>query len=450
MSRDKAEALEKVRNIASKQQLHRGDHAEIADLLLRELRLTHPTVYAENKFWRYVGPVWSPILETELSTRVQSFAGRPVAPKNEELKLRAPDVSGSIKLASHRIADAAFFDGAQPGIAFADRFVAVDRSGLTHAPHSSEQRARAAYPFPFVDGAKPARFLAFMADVFRGNPDTDEKIRFIQEFGGSCIVGVAARFALALVLFGESAANGKSTLIRMMQAAMPDGSSTAIAPQLWGSEYRRARLAGVRLNAVSELPDADLADSEIFKAVVSGDEIDARPIREAPFSFRPIAGHVFAANRLPAVGDLTWGFWRRIAVLSFDRRFELAEQNATLSDEVIETERAAIVAWFLTGAARLLARGRPLVPPSSAALVESWRASADSVSCFVTEICEPDEHGTQSSALFACYREWANESGFRAVNTKNFAQRLGALGHPRTRHASGVRYPLSVRMGARS
>lgn len=140
-------------------------------------------------------------------------------------------------------------------------------------------------------------------------------------FFGACILGIAPRYQRACLATGEGE-NGKSTLADIVIACMPAGTTSAIAPQDWGQEYRRAMLVGKHLNAVGELPEREIIASESFKAIVTGDPIVGRVIRESPIIFRPRAGHYFAANRLPGTSDQSEGFWRRLIVLTFNGSFE--------------------------------------------------------------------------------------------------------------------------------
>jgi len=145
---------------------------------------------------------------------------------------------------------------------------------------------------------------------------------------------------------------------------MPAGTTSAIAPQDWAQEYRRAMLVGKHLNAVGELPEREIIASEAFKAIVTGDPIVGRIIRESPMTFRPKAGHYFAANRLPGTSDQTEGFWRRFVVLTFNRNLK---DDPTRDPEIVSkllTELPEIVSWLLEGAARLI-RAKAYTIPSS-------------------------------------------------------------------------------------
>ncbi len=298
-----------------------------------------------------------------------------------------------------------------------------------------------------VEAVGPGRFrTSIICGLQRDRPGA--LLAILQEFAGACLIGIATRFALVLVLLGDGS-DGKSTIGKVVAGIMPDGTVAAVAPQLWGSEYRRAQLRGVHLNVVAELPEADILDAEAFKAIVAGDPTDAREIREAPFMLRPRAGHLFSTNRLPGTRDLSHGFWRRLCVLKCSRKFTQAEADTEMPERLLAEERPALVAWALEGAVRLLGRGRYVLPSSSAEHTEAWRKSADVVGLFIEDRLDRCEtEGVAPMALYRAFRDWAEDRGFKPLNVQKFGQRMAAHGLESAKGTKGARgYPVRLRHG---
>jgi len=432
----------------------RGDHVEIAERLVARLRIDGEVVHDDGATWQYNGRthVFEVVPSASLSQLAQSFAGCEIKGAKKPLRLSAGGVSGSIKLAEDRLCTPGFFAASPPGVVFSSSFVEVRASGVVQHEHSPAHRARFAYSFGFQPNPNPARFLRFLGQVFAGDDDAAEKVLLLQEFVGAAMLGLSTRHQRVIVLVGAGA-NGKSVLAAIIESAMQRGACVAIAPQDFGDEYRAAMLAGKLLNVVSELPEADILDSESFKAVVSGESRTARHIRQAPFTFRPVAGHLFAANRLPGTTDHTHGFWRRLLVLQFNRVFSEAEQESELAKRIIVDELPGIVSWFILGSARVLAQDGYTIPPSSRKAVDAWRQNADQVRAFIDartkrlDATASPSDGEPAEQLYRAYRHWAQDNGNRAMASNKFAERMGQLDLPAKHTRYGNVYPVTLQYG---
>jgi P4 family phage/plasmid primase-like protien len=432
----------------------RGDHVELAGALLQQLDAgaTVPVVFSEGAVWRYdASGIWVAVDETDQSVALQKFAGHSVKTTKgvRKLSLKRQDIAGAIKLAHDRRAKPDFFVDATQAIAFTNGVAVVSAAGIELREPHPDQRVRVRYPFAYDVKASCPRFESFLVEIFEGDNDAPAKRGFLQEFLGVCLLGAATRYGKILVATGEGS-NGKSVFCGIAEAAMPAGTASSIAPQLWCNEYRRARLVGKRLNIVSELPESDIIDSEAFKAIVTGDRIDARHIREAPFEFRPVAGHLCAANRLPGTTDQTLGFWRRIAVLEFGRVFAPHEQDAALAQTIINAETPGVVRWAFEGAQRLLGAGHYTEPDSSLRAVAAWQRNADQVSLFVTECTTPlrldaaRHEGTPAKQLYRAFTNWCSENGHRPMASNKFGERMKLLDKRAEHTNQGNFYPVNL------
>lgn len=427
----------------------RGDHVELAQALVAVLGTTKDVVGDEGAVWRYNAAtgLYAEIDSATQSRAVQGFAGTPVGETRAPKKLKATDVYGVLKLAYDRVAVRDFFANAPAGMVFTNGFATVTAKGIELRPHARENRARYGYAFELSPSSLAAKHLKFLYDLWQPDEDREDKILLWQEFGGACLLGIAPTYQRCLVGIGEGC-NGKSKAGDILLAVMPEGSTCSIAPQEFGQEYRRAMLAGKRLNVVNELPEADIIESESFKNIITGETITGRHIRQAPITFRPKAGHYFAANRLPGTNDQTLGFWRRFLVATFNRNFTNDPvRNARIAEEIIEAERPAIVRWFLEGGVRLLRERDYTIPESHHAAMAAWRRIADPVALFVEEQTEPCQaiEGSQAAWLYTNFRNWAERNGHRVMSSTKFGMRMAALERGAEHFDTGNRYPVRLK-----
>jgi len=423
-----------------------GDHTELASRLIAQLGTPQTLVYAEGALYRMNNNLWRPVTADKLARIVMGFSGAPCLRTKRPLPLCVnwPDVQGAIRVAYDRLANPTFFAGAPAGLAFDTHFVTVSEDGkVRKQPRKPDQRARHAFNFAYSK-EDPRLFLMMLNSVFGGDAT---KVTALREFVGACLLGLATTYQRALIMVGAGG-EGKSTVASILKSVFPPGTTTAVSPQLWGNEYRRARLSGKLLNYVAELPAAKILANDIFKAFVTGDEVDARHIREAPFDYFPVAGHLFGANELPDTHDTTKGFWRRFLVLRFDQKVETFPEvlkDVNIASKVIAKEKSQIVGWLIRGAQSLVLRGKFEEPAGHKAELAQWQLDVDQVVQFLHSHCravKPLEKGLSGSALYGGYKDWADTQRHKSVSGTRFGIRLRQLGYEAKRTKAGILYPL--------
>jgi len=418
--------------------LDRGGELCLARRVLDEIERLWEVMSDRGYLWRYLPDrgVWEKMDDHEIKHLIMEWDGHPTvggARGPGVLTLNHKFIKGTLACILDSKARPGFFDNPVRGFGFKNGFLAVGNSGFNFVEHDRGHRITEAVGEDWDPTEKCPAWLAFLNDVWIADADAHLKIDFLQEFVGACLIGKATRYQKTIVLEGEGR-NGKSIMVDVISSLFPEATVAAIPPQLWTDQYRRAALAGIRLNAMADLPESDMLDSSSIKAIITGDKIDAREIRRSPFSYHPSAGHLFSANSLPGVRDMTEGFWRRWAVLTFGRVFDGRVGRDELYRSLIE-EKSGIRVWALEGAKRLLSRGFYEVPPSSEDAVNAWRLGADQVGAFVGEEYrrpEDNEWGMTESMptledLYLRYQAWCVRTGHGRMSSSKLARRMAHL-----------------------
>jgi phage/plasmid-associated DNA primase len=66
--------------------------------------------------------------------------------------------------------------------------------------------------------------------------------------------------------------------------------------------------------------------------------------------------------------------------------------------------------------------------------------------CIFDEQCLPDQNGQMpASVLYAAFKTWAMDNGFRQVSSTKFGRRLRLIGVPSMHTRSGSVYPVTFR-----
>lgn len=332
-----------------------------------------------------------------------------------------------------------FFAGASPGLAFTDCFLEYRERGEWGSRVKGPQwRARHGFDFPMPDiGATTltgrwADFLALSVPEPTGQA-------LLGEMLGVALLGRATVLEKALLLIGPGG-TGKSTFLKVAKAivgATGVRATASIQPQHWHNGHYLAGLVGVRLNACTELNRDDLGDTEVFKAMTSGDDRQANPKGLPNFQFVAEAAHFFAANtgKLPQVTSPDPAFWNRWVCVPFDTVVRGTDrQLPDLAKSIVndKAELARVVGWALRLGIAALERNSYTQHAPGEAVIAEWSSEANPVVVWLKERTTLNNgaktHGTPPREAYANYVAWCERNGHRPLAKMELRKRLRAEG----------------------
>jgi len=280
--------------------------------------------------------------------------------------------------------------------------------------------------------ARCERWDLFIQEVMEGDM---EKARFLQKALGYALTG-DSRLEALFVLHGSKTRNGKSTCMETMMRIMGDYGKTA-RPETIGMKFNNssnnptediARLAGARLVNISE-PDKRLTlSSALVKTLTGNDTINARFLHENSFDYRPQFKLFINTNHLPQVNDLTLFTSGRVKIIPFERHFEPHEQDQRLKSTLTKSQNlSGILNWCIDGYRLMEAEGLEM-PESVSHATESYQHSSDKIALFMEDALTED-HGCEvrTAEVYAVYKRWCSDNGFKAESSRNFNAALSAI-----------------------
>jgi putative DNA primase/helicase len=205
----------------------------------------------------------------------------------------------------------------------------------------------------------------------------------------------------------------------------PENISSVTLPNLQ-DQFHRVTLHRKLVNMAAELNSMTVNQSDYFKRIVSGDTIDAAHKHKPVFSFRPYARLVFAMNRMPQVKDTSHGFYRRLILVPFKRKFEGDDADKRLSNKLM-AELDGIFLWALEGLERLYRNDGFTEPQSSRKRLAGYKRANNPVVAFVEACCElePDA-STKKQELYERFKEYCSDCGYSAGSDNEFFKELYA------------------------
>jgi putative DNA primase/helicase len=288
---------------------------------------------------------------------------------------------------------------------------------------------------------KCKRWLVYLSETIR----TLEAIAQAQEFAGYCLQRSTA-YEKCLLLVGPGS-DGKSTFLKILRQLVGPENTTSVAFADLEDQFLRVSLHNKLLNISTEVGNKAL-ESPNFKAIVTGDPINAAYKHQDSFSFLPYCKLAFATNKLPRVLDNSDGFFRRLLPISFKRQFPEDDpaRDPHLEEKLID-ELPGIFEWALVGLHRLWRQGRFTHCDETMAHLQGYRRLNNPVMAFVEDRCTiGDDRDAGKDDLYKDFKEYCTECGYSRLNKENFFRELYAavnhLKQYRPRLAGGREYRI--------
>jgi putative DNA primase/helicase len=308
---------------------------------------------------------------------------------------------------------------------------ALDMTTFELVPHSPHFHLRSGRPAVWDENAKSPVFEKFLHDIFRDDKDRDQKMQFVLEWMGLCLVPDTS-FEKFVVCVGEGG-NGKSVLLKLMSELLGHENVYSAPIQRLGNRRALAELDGKLLLTSSEINENTVMDDGILKQIVSGDTVEAERKYEHPFTYTPVARIMLATNHLPKLRDVTHAFFRRLVMLRFNRNFTTDEMDMNLPAK-LKAELSGIFTMAVTGLRSLRKRGQFVEPASSTEASDEYRKNSDVVKLFAEEALNPTaDKGMRPAALYELYLKWCKSHGAKAENNINLGKQLKRLGFNKAR-----------------
>lgn len=340
-----------------------------------------------------------------------------------------------------------FFDDTPHGVLCNDVFLCAKGAQICAEPCKPIHKQRAKLRIAYAPDAHAPMWEKALEDWFGFDDDGMRKRALLGEFVGAALFGLATRYQKAMFLYAAGG-NGKSQLLDVVESLFPKQFLGAVSPQTWSNEYNRDQLSRIRLNIVNEIPSRSIDEGAYFKAIITGDPINARKIYGVPYTYRPRAAHMFSTNEIPTSKDTSDGFWRRLLVLTMDKRFDGTPQEIPeLAQKIIAHEQEGVLAWAVEGARRLLQQDAYTIPESSRRAVEQWRGLSDPLGAWLksrTTSTNKSHEMALAKNLFADWLQWSGDGENFATQTV-FSKALKKRLQGSKRFTNGVRYPVKLR-----
>lgn len=277
-------------------------------------------------------------------------------------------------------------------------------------------------PFSYDIEAKAPLFKKYLDEVL---PDNEAQNILSEYIGYVFIKNTYLKLEKSLILHGTGA-NGKSVFFEIIRALLGEQnfSSYSLSSLTNENGYYRAEIANKLVNYASEINGS--LETSRFKALVSGEPIEARKPYGQAFILNDYAKLIFNTNELPRDVEHTQAFFRRFLIVPFSVQIPEEKQDKELSSKIIENELPGVFNWVLTGLERLINQKRFSKCNLSNESLTNYINNSDSVKMFLDEMgLKPDAENYRTiKDTYFDYKSFCIDDGYRALGKSNFIKRL--------------------------
>ena len=360
-------------------------HTSIAKALKAHLSSDRRTpIFAEGDLWTFEATHWVAMPQQDQRALIQDLDGTLIG--NKKIISNKSFIDGSIFEFHSVCAQPDFFSRRACGINCQSGFIAISDDGeATLEPHNPAHGQRHTLDARWAPGPAPEA-SGLLKTLFEGCFGHDWKAYTLETLILQ-IIGIACSGMSnllvepkAFILYGPSAANGKSQILELIRGFLPDEAVASIPPADFKREQYLALLRGKMANLSDELSSYKAIASEKMKQVITGDVVTAKAVYKEPFSFKNSVVNVFASNTLPGFqGGVDNGVMRRLAVIPFDRVIPRENRVPEIGARAAREQSDLLLSLVVFELQKLIARKCYDIPPFVETATKQWFHDADLV-----------------------------------------------------------------------
>lgn len=283
-------------------------------------------------------------------------------------------------------------------------------------PHHPSYLSTVQLPIIYNPNATAPLFMRFINEISLYD---EELVRVHQEIMGY-LLSAETKAEKAFFFYGGGS-NGKSVLTSIITKLVGKENMSSIPLSEFGQQFGLEGLVNKSVNIAAENEMGGKAlKTENFKAIVSGDTITINIKYRPSISYKPHCKLVFVVNSLPDSMDVTNGFFRKLTIIPFRRKFEKEEQNVNLIQELL-IELPGILNWAIEGLRRLRSNNYRF---SDCTVVSEYKHTYQTEQnpvkeYFLEHIVLKDGVRTKQSEFHEKYLQWLNMQGIDDKGTKS-------------------------------
>ena len=262
----------------------------------------------------------------------------------------------------------------------------------------------------FDQGSTCPRWMQFLDEVFESN---EALINYVTKAVGYSLTADMREQCFFMAV--GTGANGKSIFLDTLEHVFASYAHRAPMRLFANSEgetdrFSLADLHGARIVFAAETKANTRMNEHVIKALTGGETLSGERKYAQPFTFRPTAKIWLGVNHNPTVSDDSFGFWRRVRLIPFNRTFSGDADDRELRD-TLRQEAEGILTWAINGCLAWQEYGL-LAPDIVLQATKNYEMEEDPLTEFLQQNTKNDSDSVVLfSTLYGEYKAWAKEQG---------------------------------------
>ena len=276
-------------------------------------------------------------------------------------------------------------------------------------------------PCNYDQHAKSKLWEKTIDKVLEGDRD---KIESLQEFYGYCLTN-ETKYERFLILEGEPRC-GKSTIMLGLEYVIGKAGCSGVSIKELANPQYTPMLVNKFVNIDPDVDSKATGFISVVKKIASGESIPYGQKYVENMMFNPYCKMIFGSNDFPRITDKNDAFYERMMLIPCGKKLSITERNVNLKEQ-LKDELPGILNWCIEGLKRLTARGNFEIKPFMEASLIAMEDANNPVNEFFDEHVEVLMGAeVTKGALFAKYKIWVEDNGYRCMSSANFSQSLFA------------------------
>lgn len=290
-------------------------------------------------------------------------------------------------------------------------------------PHSKKYFFKQAINVDYDKSAKCELWESTLLDIFSNDKDL---IKTVQEMFGYILVGGDPFLHKSFVLHGTGR-NGKGIIINMLKALLGRESYSSVSLENLDRAFATVLMDGKLANLSEETPSE--INSEIFKTIVGGGEIQVSKKGKDEYLMKCNARMVFACNDFPYFNDKNFSILDRLFFIPFNKTYVEGENRDPFLLDKLIPELPGILNWAIQGAFAVMKNRKIVQSLASIEMKEEFREDNDQVfswfkDCVKIEGIAGGVKEKTVDEIYMNYTLWTETSGNKPMGKNPFSKRL--------------------------